>query len=165
MSTVAKKIGADFCEECDAPLPTFKEQMDHSCASCTEKFWQKTFTEEKQRKQAFASAVLEASPALDRLMEVLKGRSGQPFKLRALLYSMWNGKPWTLNDIVCFDWQIKKDLCAVLLAWGHNNFFYTHLENAIRAVGQWVWFLEERNNVDLLREYVDSAEKQKGAKP
>jgi len=104
-------------------------------------------------------AVVLALPALSRLAEVLTVRSGQPYKLRSLLYSMWNGKPASLGEIVCFDWQIKKDLCAVMLAFGHNELFYTEIENAVRSVGQWDWFLEEWENIELMEVCVNKVKR------
>ncbi len=109
-------------------------------------------------------AINQAEPALARLMEVLKDRSGQPYKLRALLYSMWNGKPVSLTETLGFDWQIKKDFVAVLLAFGGWNdkqeFFYNAIERAVRAAGQWEWFLEEAKEFEKLAEWVESLRRQ-----
>lgn len=95
------------------------------------------------------AAVDVARPALVRLCEVLRGRSGQPYKLRALLWSLYNGQPASLIEIVCLDWQIRKDLCAVLLAFSFedqrdesNSFYYDELKAAITKAGQWDWFTE-----------------------
>jgi hypothetical protein len=56
-------------------------------------------------------ACMVAMPALDRLAVVLQGRSGQPYKVRALLYS----------EIVGLDWEIRQDLVSVLLAFGYEG--------------------------------------------
>jgi hypothetical protein len=102
------------------------------------------------------AAAQAAAPAMQRLAEALQGRSGQPYKLRSILYSLWNGKPASLVEIVCLDWDIRKGLCAVLLGFGFGGdrttpeFFYQALQQAVTAAGQWTWFLEERHNVDLL---------------
>jgi len=105
-----------------------------------------------------------AAPALARLVEIFKHRSGQPYKLRSLLYSLWNGKPTSLVEIVGLDWEIRKDLGLVLIAFGYEDkqtkFFYRAIEEAIKAAGQWEWFLEERRNVQQLKEYVESAERE-----
>ena len=95
------------------------------------------------------AAAEAARPALARLCEVLCKRSGQPYKLRALLYSIYNGQAASLIEIVCLDWEIRKDLCAVLLAFGFEDrrdatvsFFYDELKAAITAAGQWDWFIQ-----------------------
>jgi len=93
------------------------------------------------------AAVKLALPAMDRLAKVLCCRSGQPYKLRAILFSMYNGKPTKL-EIVNFDWEIRKDLAAVCLAFGADGFFYDQMKAAIFNVGQWNWFVEEGGNDD-----------------
>jgi hypothetical protein len=87
-------------------------------------------------------AVEAAQPALKRLCEVLSGRSGQPYKLRNILYALYTGRP-TKFEIVNFDWAIRKDLLAVCLAFGADDFFYAELKAAIMQAGQWDWFIEE----------------------
>ena len=98
-----------------------------------------------QNRQAAARAAL---PALERLCEVMRGRSDQPYKVRALLYSLYNGHPADLTETLCLDWQIKTDLCAVILGFGYESprrdfaFFYDELKAAVVAAGQWKWFIE-----------------------
>ena len=97
---------------------------------------------ERQRK-----AVDLAKPALDRLVKtVLTQRSGQCYKVRALLYSLWNGQETSLSEVCGLDYDLRSDLCCVLLAWGYGRgdweFFYDALESRVRAAGQWNWFLE-----------------------
>ena len=107
------------------------------------------FGAQRKMRDEGRAAVALARPALERLCEVLRGRSGQPYKLRALLWSLYNGQPASLVEIVCLDWQIRQDLCAVLLAFGFedrydetNDFFYDALKAAITKAGQWAWFEE-----------------------
>lgn len=115
------------------------------------------FADQRKMNAEKREAVKAAIPALERLCEVLKDRSGQPYKLRAILFSIWNGKPASLVEIVCLDWDIRKDLCAVLLAYGYDappqfegqpseksapDFFYDEIRTAITKAGQWNWFLE-----------------------
>lgn len=104
------------------------------------------------------AAVAVARPALDRLCrKVLTQRSGQCYKVRALLYSLYNGQATSLIEILCLDWDIRMDLCAVFLAFGFEenrhepgmegeeerpSFFYAEMKSAIVAVGQWDWFVE-----------------------
>jgi hypothetical protein len=111
-------------------------------------------------------ACMQAQAALERLAEVMKGRSGQPHKVRTLLYSMWNGKPAELNELLGLDWQIKKDLVAVMLAFGYEDskvkFFYRAIETAIKNSGQWEWFLEERKNIRAMKEYIKAVKREEG---
>ena len=113
----------------------------------------------QQRRAACALAL----PAMARLAEILKHRSGQPYKLRALLYSLWNGKPTSLVELVCFDWQIRQDLLLVLAAFGYEDskvgFFYRAIEEAVQKAGQWAWFLEERFQIEPMVEYLKSVER------
>ena len=127
-------------------IPTPEEN-----ASALEEF----FAEQRKLATEGRSAVAAAKPALLRLCDVLRGRSGQPFKLRSLLYSLYNGQPASLIEIVALDWEIRKDLCAVLLAFGFedprdeaNSFFYEELKTAITSAGQWKWFLEAHEEED-----------------
>lgn len=92
-------------------------------------------------------AAKQGLAAMERLAEVLRGRSGQPYKVRAILYSLWNGKPCPVNELLGLDWPIRKDLVAVLLAFGYEDhdtkFFYQAVQKAITHAGQWGWFLQE----------------------
>ncbi len=122
--------------------------------------------ERQRRVQAMRrDACLAAMPALDRLAVVMQGRSGQPYKVRSLLYSLWNGKPASLVEIVSLDWEIRQDLLSVCLAFGYEgkslSFFYDAIETAITKAGQWEWFLEEYQNVQLLVEYIAAAKEGK----
>lgn len=66
-------------------------------------------------------AALEAGPALERLAAVMQNRSGQCYKVRELLFSLWDGKPAELLEIVNLDWLIRKDLTKVMLAFGYED--------------------------------------------
>src|ERR1043165_8319193 len=67
------------------------------------------------------AAVQLARPALRRLVDVMRNKTGQGYKLRALLYSLWNGMPTTLNAVCGLDHQLRQDLCDVILAWGYGR--------------------------------------------
>lgn len=93
------------------------------------------------------AAVELAKPALDRLVNnVLTQRSGQCYKVRALLYSLWNGQPTSLSEVCGLDYELRSDLCAVIQAWGYGRddweFFYDALKSRVQKAGQWDWFLE-----------------------
>ena len=91
--------------------------------------------------------VKEATAALDRLVAVMRTRCGQAYKLRALLYSLYNGKAASLLDVVCLDWALRKDLATVILAFGYEDrrngvsFYYDALQARVKHAGQWDWFI------------------------
>ena len=93
------------------------------------------------------AAVTLARPALQRLVDVMRHGTGQGYKLRALLFSLWNGKPTSLSDVCGLDHQLRQDLCVVILAWGYGRgdweFFYDAMKAAVSSAGLWPWFIEE----------------------
>lgn len=122
------------------------------------------FPTEAEEKEAFArfigtqkairaehrAAALAALPALKRLVEAMLVRTGQSYKVRGLLFSLWNGKPAKLNDTLCLDWALKRDVCAVVLGFGYEGsasmaqpeFFYEAIKGEVQHAGLWNWFLE-----------------------
>lgn len=99
------------------------------------------------------AAAQAAFPAMRRLMEVMKHRSGQGYKLRAMLYSLWNGKPASLSDVLCLDWELRKDVLQVLMGFGYEEglkgafaFFYKELQAELHANALFDWFLEEKDD-------------------
>ena len=95
-------------------------------------------------------AARSALPALKRLIEVMRHKTGQGYKLREFLHSMWSGTATAdLCSVVSLDWEIRKDLGRVLLAWGfpgskhQGEFFYTQLEEALSAAGLLEWFRKD----------------------
>jgi len=99
----------------------------------------------KNRKE-MQTAAIHAKVALARLCQMLGHRTGQSYKIRSLLFSMWNGKEASLAQVLDLDWAVRKDLCAVILAFGFEykdeKFFYDWMQNALKAEGQFEWFLE-----------------------
>jgi hypothetical protein len=93
------------------------------------------------------AAVTLARPALQRLVDVMRHKTGQGYKLRALLWSMWNGKPTSLSNVCGLDHQLRQDLCDVILAWGYGRgdweFFYNAMKAAVSSAGLWAWFEAE----------------------
>ena len=53
-------------------------------------------------------ALVPAWEGLTRLTEVCLHKTGQGYKVRALLYSLWNGQPASLLEVVSLDWQIRR---------------------------------------------------------
>lgn len=113
----------------------------------------------KATREQHRLAAIVALQALERLVDVLQYRCGQPYKLRSLLYSLWNGKPAQLTHLLSLDWQIRQDMCALMLGFGYEDrevqCFYKAIENAVRSAGQWEWFLEERCEYQKLEEYAN----------
>jgi hypothetical protein len=101
---------------------------------------------EVQKRRGGAAA--EAITALPRLIAACAGKSGQGYKLRALLYSLWNGQPADLSDVLNLDYNLREDLCKVILAFGYEDrkgagsFFYNEITNAFKSAGLYEWFLE-----------------------
>ena len=94
--------------------------------------------------------------ALARLVEVCSHKSGQGATVRAALYSIWNGAPRSLRGCITgIDWEIHKDLCAVMLAFGwdgdavSSEFWDSVILQAFRDGGLEEWFLQEAINNDL----------------
>lgn len=92
------------------------------------------------------SAVARAKPALGRLAAAIVGRdNGQALRVRAILISLYTGGSMLadVSDLMALDWSLRKDLCAVLLAFGHGEFGYDYLKNAFERAGDRdaQWFL------------------------
>jgi hypothetical protein len=101
------------------------------------------FARQRKFRAERDTAVAAAKPALARLAEVCRNKTGQSYKIRALLFSLWNGKPAKLSDTLGLDWDLKKDFAAVLLAFCAEDFYYYDLLEAFKAAGLSEWFLEE----------------------
>ena len=121
------------------------------------------FAEMRAQRLERKKAVELARPALERLCQVMCDRSGQPYKLRNILYGLWNGKPCSIIEILNLDWSLRKDLCQVLLAFGYSDgdeeFFYDAIKQAVVKAGQGQWFIEEGDNVEVLEQYVKAAQR------
>ncbi len=100
-----------------------------------------------ERDEQFRAAE-KARPALKRLTSVMRTRTNQSAHVRALLYSLWNGQPTSLLEVVSLDWKVRKDLCRVIEAFGFEekdnpaaSFFYDAVKTVVAASGQWDWFI------------------------
>jgi len=56
----------------------------------------------------------DAKQSLGQLVRCCRQQTGQGYKLRGLLYSLWNGKPYSLLEIICLDEVLRLDLLTVL---------------------------------------------------
>lgn len=99
---------------------------------------------QRGERQQFAE---NAFPALQRLVSAMSAKTGQGYKLRALLFSLWSGKPAELNEVLCLDWPLRKDFAAVVLGWGYEDaeisFFYDAMISELQSRGLVDWFKEE----------------------
>jgi hypothetical protein len=118
-------------------------ENDELSPAAEKKLWAEFHAKMRQLKTERAEAVTAACPALARLCDVMQCRSGQPYKVRALLWSLYNGKPVAMNESLGLDWEIKKDLAKVFLAFGDDSFFYDALREQVTAAGLWEWFVSE----------------------
>ncbi len=108
------------------------------------------FTRQKALRAEHRAAAAAALPALRRLVEAMLVKTGQGYKLRGLLYSLWNGQPAPLNDTLCLGWELKRDVCAVVLGFGFDGsasqgapeFFYEAIKSEVKGAGLWTWFLQ-----------------------
>lgn len=103
----------------------------------------KFMTKMREQNKEMSAACRLAGPAMLRLCDVMQHKTGQSHHLRALLHSLWSNVPTGLTAVVHFDWEIRKDLLAVMLAFGGQDFFYDEVKAAVTAAGLWDWFTEE----------------------
>ena len=122
------------------------------------------FGRQKQVRAEQRAAAVAGLAALDRLVAVLKENhfTGQPHKLRELLYSLWNGKPAELSELLGLDLELRKDICAVMAGFGYEDgqtkLFYRAIEDRLEAAHLFDWFLEERLNIRKMDEYVKAVQ-------
>ena len=101
------------------------------------------FKAQRRINEERAKAACEAREAMTVLTAVMAGGSGQSYKVRALLFSLWNGKAASLLDVIDLDFDIRKQVVAVILGFGHPKFFYDQIQQPLVAANLWPWFLRE----------------------
>lgn len=103
----------------------------------------KSLSDMQRERVALVTPALEA---LRRLVAVCGAGSSQSCKVAMLLWSLYNGRPVSLLDLVGLDWAIRKDLGTVMLAWGFESragsFFYAEMKAVFRAAGLWGWMMD-----------------------
>lgn len=90
------------------------------------------------------AAVAAAKPALERLAKAIAGRdNSQALRIRSLLLSLYSGVRADVSDLLTLDWSLRKDLCAVFLAFNHGEFSYEAVSAAFEKAGDRYcrWFL------------------------
>lgn len=105
------------------------------------------------------AAVEAAKPALARLAAAVVGRrNGQALRVRSILVSLYSGGSALadVSDVMSLDWALRRDLCAVLLAFGHGEFDAEYVKSAFELAGDHDarWFL---GNAHDPRERVEEA--------
>lgn len=88
----------------------------------------------------------ELFDALENLVDACAHKTGQGYKLRALLYSLWNGKPASILEIVSLDWNLRQQFLIVCAGFGQRGFFYDEIKSAFVRRGLFDWFCEEGEN-------------------
>jgi hypothetical protein len=81
--------------------------------------------------------------AINTLADCCANKTGQGYKLRALLYSLWNGKPASLLEIVTLDRNLRLCLLTVMEHFGEPTFFYEEIKSAFNKRGLFLWFCDE----------------------
>ena len=106
------------------------------------------FSESRERRRRHGEAAAIAGPALGRLLEVCRHKTGQSYHVRNLLYSLWNGHPVSLLDLLHLDYPIREDLSRVFLGFGfegrrpeEQTFFYDTIKAAFTNAGLFEWFI------------------------
>jgi len=80
---------------------------------------------------------------LNLLVRCCVNKTGQSYKVRGLLYSLWNGQPYSLLEIVTLDGQLRHALLVVIANFGAPKFFYQEIKDAFVVAGLFDWFTEE----------------------
>jgi hypothetical protein len=96
-----------------------------------------------QRRKAEQMISKDPNVLIAELVQVCSHKTGQGYKLRALLYSLWNGKPASLLELVCLDGELRCKFLAVCMAFGSSDFFYNEIRRAFEGARLFDWFIEE----------------------
>lgn len=93
-----------------------------------------------------SAAVANAKPALARIAPAITGQdSGQAQRVRSILVSLYTGGTVLadVSELMALDWSLRRDVCAVLLAFGHGEFGYDYMRSAFEEAGDYnaQWFL------------------------
>lgn len=87
--------------------------------------------------------IAEAKERLSALVKVCSNKTGQSYKVRSLIYSLWNGKPASLLNLITLDNEIRCNVLVVCAAFGDRKFFYDEIKAAFVERGLFDWFVEE----------------------
>ena len=87
---------------------------------------------ERGRRETIAAALPAAHAGLAKLVECCATKIGQGDKLRALVSSLWNGKPAPLIEITGLDFDLREALLAVLRCVGSDSIFFETVQDAFK---------------------------------
>jgi hypothetical protein len=105
-----------------------------------------------RRMQAESKAASEkATEAMNRVAaEIFDRDNGQALVLRSILLSLYGQGKANLSDVDRLDWELRKDLCAIILGLNQGDFNDFKIREAFVAAGDRnaAWFLGgiERNS-------------------
>ena len=102
------------------------------------------FQHAKQCMDEQPAAAQAGLAALPRLVKACCHKGDTSYRLRGLLYSLFNGHPANLNDIQCLDWSLRKDLAAVILGMGSPGFSDDMILTAFETHNLGAWFLQAK---------------------
>lgn len=101
------------------------------------------FAEMRASRDAVRAGLPAACEGIATLVAACRQKTGQSYKIRALLFSLWNGKPASLLEIVGMDRALREALLAVMAVFGCDEFFYDAIGDAFNGAGLLDWFCEE----------------------
>jgi len=104
------------------------------------------FAKARHNHELHGLAAAEAANQIEKLVVACSRKSGQGYKIRSILFSLFNGKPADLSNTLCLDYELKVALCSVALGFGHRDFFYDEVKTAFVKHGLFNWFLEESDS-------------------
>ena len=93
------------------------------------------------------AAITDAEAALPVLVRVMKDNTDESKHVRNILYSLWQaGSRASLSEITALEWETRKAMCAVVLAFGCERerfgfFWMDAIEEALTKAGLFDWFL------------------------
>lgn len=99
------------------------------------------------------TAAKMARESLKKLIEACAQKTGQSYNLRALLYSLWNGKATPVINLLDLDYPLRRAFLEVCLGFGfdgdaqESSFFYSEVKAAFYERGLFNWFVEEGFNL------------------
>ncbi|HEY1171065.1 MAG TPA: hypothetical protein VGH19_06800 [Verrucomicrobiae bacterium] len=127
-----------MCTTIQAENPTKKAAEDQAVL-------QEFFKGVRECQTESKAAALAGIEALNRLIEACRHQSGQSYKIRSMLYSLFNGQPADMSDIQTLDWALRKDLTAVALGMGCPGFPDYLIKEMFKAAKLGKWFLEAQH--------------------
>lgn len=126
--------------------PAMKQSGDRRTEKEADAALTEFFSAVRTAARETACAVEEGKPALARITGAIAGHdNGQALRVRSILVSLYTGGAVLadVSELMALDWSLRKDVCAVLLAFGHGEFGYEFMKSAFECAGgrNAQWFL------------------------